>query len=158
MNVLEDLSDFADAFEHLAEGFRSRAEQVAQALRRRSTSFVLVTTPEPDTVDATIAFHRELMQEGFHVGGTIANRVHAFPPGADDEVGRYPVALRRKLLTNYADFVSLTRRDQHGLARIQREMRRPILATIPVLEQAPVSLARLEHFAARLTADGTGDG
>src|SRR5262249_50719760 len=79
-NVLGDLADFAANFEGLVTGFHARAAEVDQALREVSTSFVLVTTAESDTIRTTIDFHRELTQEGFHVAGVIANRVYDFPP------------------------------------------------------------------------------
>lgn len=154
VNLLGDLADFAANFEHLVEGFRSRAQDIDLDLRRRSTSFVLVTTPEPDTIDAVIALHQELTRERFPVAGVIANRVHAFPPVDEAGATTFPEPLRHKLLTNYADFATLTRRDQHGLERLRRETGSPILATLPVLIEPPASLVGLTRFAALLSDTG----
>jgi len=152
MNLLQDLSDFAANFEHLVDGFRTRAQEVESALRERSTSFVLVTTPEPDTIESTIEFHRELERERFPVAGVIANRVYRFPEVAQGNgKGGYPEALRRKLLANYEDFRALSERDSRALERLVRETRVPVLAVLPVFDTPPASREGLERFAGLLT-------
>jgi anion-transporting ArsA/GET3 family ATPase len=149
-NALADLGDFASNFEGLVTGFRTRAAEVDRALRQPTTSFVLVTTPEPDTVSATLAFHQELEQEGFPVAGVIANRVYDFPPAQTLSATTYAEPIRRKLSANYADFAALGERDRRALARLQRESAIPLLATLPVFEEPPASLATLRRFAALL--------
>ncbi len=151
MHLLQEMSDFAANFEGLAEGFSTRAHEVDQALRQADTSFVLITTPEPDTVDTTIDFHRELRDGGFPIAGIIANRVCDFPALEAHAGQRYPEALRRKLLTNYADFAALGARDRRALARLQDETQCPLIATLPALDEPPGSLAALQRFAAALT-------
>lgn len=156
MNLLRDLSDFATSFEQMTEGFRTRAEALERDLRCETTSFVLVTTPEPDTVDAAIEFHRELARERFHLAGIIANRVHFFPELAPGCADAYPEPLRRKLLANYADFQTLSDRDARALARLRHETGAPLLATLPALEEPPASFAGLRRFADLLGASAGG--
>jgi len=150
-NVLEDLSDFAANFEHLEAGFRSRAAEVAEALRQSSTSFVLISTPEPDTVATTLEFYEELRKEGLPIAGVIANRVYSFPPLGRSAGQGYPESLRKKLLTNYADFAALSARDEQALTRLQSEIDAPVLATLPVLEEPPASFPALRRFAELLS-------
>lgn len=150
MHLLSDLSDFAANFEQLVDGFRNRAEDVDRALRRPDSSFILVTTPEPETIAETIAFDRELREEGFPVAGVIANRVHDFPP-LDGSAGRgIPEPLRQKLCANYEDFAALAVREAIALARLEEATGAPLLAVLPALEQAPSSLAGLALLARRL--------
>ncbi len=156
LHLLGELSDFAASFEDLAEGFRSRAQEVDRALRRPDTSFVLVTSPEPDTVEATIEFHRELRAGGFPLAGIIANRVFDFPPLRPHAGDTYPEPLRHKLLVNYEDFAALAARDRRALARLQAETKCPLLAVLPMLDEALGSLASQERFAALLTGGGVG--
>src|SRR4029079_15469676 len=75
-----ELADFVGGFEHLVEGFRARAAAIAAALRADTTRFAIVTTADPSTIEATLAFDRELRAGGYPVAGIIANRVYAFPP------------------------------------------------------------------------------
>jgi anion-transporting ArsA/GET3 family ATPase len=147
LHLLQELSDFAANFEQLADGFRARAEDVDQALRRGDTSFVLVTTPEPNTVAACVDFYRELRDLGFPLAGVVANRVFDFPDPGVDAGARYPEPLRRKLLENYEDFNALSRRDRHALRELQTETNLPILAILAALEEPPSSVEGL----ARLT-------
>jgi anion-transporting ArsA/GET3 family ATPase len=150
LNVLSDLADFAGNFEGLVAGFRARAAEVDRTLREPTTSFVLVTTPEPDTVSTTIEFLGELQQENFPVAGVIANRTYDFPPRAAVDGTRFPDALRRKLLANYGDLEALAARDRAALGRLRKETKLKLLAVLPVLEQPPASMASLRRFSALL--------
>lgn len=157
LHLLQELSDFAGNFEQLAEGFRMRAEDVNQALRRDDTSFVLVTTAEPNTVASCVDFHNELRDLGFPLAGVVANRVFDFPDLVGDATARYPSALRKKLLDNYADFAALSRRDRTALSKLQSETSLPVLAVLAALEEAPSSVAGLDRLT-RLLLAGTNRG
>ncbi len=154
MTLLRELSDFVAGFEHLVDGFRARAQAIDQALRAPDTSFAIVATPEPGTIQATLAFDRELCDGGYALGGIIANRVYDFPPLAPTAGARARPALRERLLANYADFAALAERDRAALEALQAAASVPLLAVLPVLEEAPVSLAGLRRIAALLDAGG----
>jgi len=152
LSVLHDLADLAAGFEHMVEGFQTRAEEVNRLLRAPATAFVLVTTPEPYTVETTIGFHHELREGGFPIAGIIANRVLAFPsldhPAA--ATAGWDEPLRKKLLRNYAELHELSRRDQRALRQLHTETQAPLLAAVPAVTNAPTSLAGLQRFAASL--------
>ena len=148
--LLRDLADFAAGFEHMVEGFNTRAAEINLLLHATSTAFVLVTTPEPHTVDATIAFHHELLEGGFPVAGVIANRVLAFPEladGAGASASGCSDSLCKRLLLNYAELRELSRRDQRALKRLHDETKVPLLAAVPAASEAPTSLTGLHRFA-----------
>ncbi len=149
MDLLQDLADFVSGFEHMIEGFSRRAEEVSRLLRAPSTAFVLVTTPEPHTVETTIGFHHEMTESGFPVAGIIANRVLAFPrlPDPDAATAGWEEPLRRKLLRNYAELHELSRRDQRALRHLYDATQAPLLAAIPAVSDAPTSLEGLQRFA-----------
>jgi anion-transporting ArsA/GET3 family ATPase len=152
LDLLQDLGDFVASFEHMIEGFHTRAEEVNRLLRAPTTAFVLITTPEPHTIETTIGFHRELSDGGFPVAGIIANRVLAFPRLRDPDAATadYDGPLRRKLLRNYAELEALSRRDRSALQRLHDETRAPLLAAVPAVTAAPTSLAGLQRFAEML--------
>jgi anion-transporting ArsA/GET3 family ATPase len=152
LNVLSDLADFAGNFEGLVGGFTARAGEVDRALRDATTSFVLITTPEPDTVSTTTEFLAELQEERFPIAGVIANRTYDLPPPSTVDSARFPDALRRKLLANYDDLAALAARDRAALARLRKETKLKLLAVLPVLEEPPASMASLRRFAALLAA------
>jgi len=146
MGLLGELSDFAAGFEQLVDGFRARAAAIEAALRAPDTRFAIITSPDPATVAASLAFDAELRAGGYPVGGVIANRVHAFPPLARGAGAWAAPALRAKLRANYADFAALSARDAAALALLPA----PPLAVVPVLEDPPASLAALQALAATL--------
>ncbi|MEO8603304.1 MAG: ArsA-related P-loop ATPase [bacterium] len=150
MGLLSEVSDFAASFESLLDGFRGRATAIAAALRAPDTSFAIVTTPEPNTVAATLAFDAELAAAGYPVAGIIANRVYRFPPLAAAAGAWAPPPLRAKLRANYADFAALGARDDGALAVLAAAARAPLLAALPALETPPASLAALRAVAAQL--------
>ena len=148
LELLDDLAEFVSGFEHMIDGFTMRAEEVSRLLHGASTAFVLVTTPEPHTVETTIGFHRELTEGGFPVAGIIANRVLAFPRlrDPDSATAAWEEPLKGKLLRNYAELHELSRRDRQALRRLHEETRAPLLAAVPAVTEAPTSLAGLERF------------
>ena len=156
LDLLKDLADFVSGFEHMIEGFSVRAEEVNHLLRAPSTAFVLVTTPEPHTVETTIGFHHELTQGGYPVAGVIANRVLAFPQLSDGEgaMAGWSDTLHRKLLRNYGELHELARRDRRALRTLHAETQAPLLAAVPAVTEAPTSLAGLERFAELLAPLG----
>ena len=152
LDLLQDVADFAAGFEHMIEGFHTRAEEVDRLLRASSTAFVLITTPDPHTVETTIDFHRELVDGGFPVAGIIANRVLAFPRlhGEEATAAGWEPALGRKLLKNYAELHALSRRDQQALRRLHAATQAPLLAAVPATLAPPTSLHGLREFAQQL--------
>lgn len=149
LDLLHDLADFAAGFEHMIEGFLSRAAEVHRLLRAPSTAFVLVTTNDPHTIETAINFHHELTAGGFPVAGIIANRVLAFPKldeaGAD--LAAWDEPLLGHLLRNYRELYELAQRDRRALRKLHAETQAPLLAALPAVTVAPATLQGLERFA-----------
>lgn len=154
-SLLHELADFVGGFEHLADGFRARARTLDAALHAGDTRFALVTTAEPQTLEATVTFAGELRAGGYPLAGVLANRVYAFPPLAAGAGAQAPAALRHKLVANYGDFAALGARDAAALERLRADVGAPLLAAIPVLERSPASLAGLRGIAERLGGGAT---
>jgi anion-transporting ArsA/GET3 family ATPase len=150
MGLLGELSDFATGFEQLVDGFRARAAAIGTALRAPDTSFAIVTSPEPNTVAASIDFDAELRAGDYPVAGIIANRVYRFAPLAASAGTWAPAALREKLRANYRDFAALSRRDDTALRALTKRTGTPLLAVVPVMEEPPSSLVTLSALAQKL--------
>src|ERR1700691_3044313 len=94
--IVHDAVAFFQAFEGMEEGFRTRAEHMRRLLARRTTAFVLVTSPRSDTVEEAGWFADKLNESGLAVEGLVVNRVHPpfpvtapFPPvPADSDLAR----------------------------------------------------------------------
>ncbi len=75
-DVLADAVAFFQAFAGMDVGFRQRAEAVTALLRAESTRFVLVASPQHDTITEATWFADQLAEQGFSVHATIVNRLH----------------------------------------------------------------------------------
>ena len=80
MDLLEDLADFFRNFEGMYEGFKDRAEQVLELLRRPDSQFVIVTSPDPPPLREAKFFLERLEQEGLHAAGVVVNRIRPEVP------------------------------------------------------------------------------
>ena len=81
LGFLEDLSEFALAFESMSEGFRDRAHAVQDLLLGPDTAFVLACGPHAESVTHARALLGRLDDAGAHVAGFVANRLRMWPDG-----------------------------------------------------------------------------
>ncbi len=82
---LEDMAKFFVEFNAILGGFRERAQQVFDILRRPDVGFVLVSSADPMSVDECIYFYDRLMSSKMPLGAFVVNRVH---PSGPPEIGR----------------------------------------------------------------------
>jgi anion-transporting ArsA/GET3 family ATPase len=77
---LDDMAQFFVEFNAILGGFRERAREVFELLRRPEVAFVMVSSAEPPSVDEAIYFYERLYESNMPVGAFVVNRVHrAFP-------------------------------------------------------------------------------
>jgi len=81
---LEDIAQFVGEFNEVLGGFRQRAADVMQLLKRPDASFVVVSAPDPMTVDEALYFHERLRTTAMPFGGFVVNRVHPHGPATPD--------------------------------------------------------------------------
>lgn len=120
MDLLEDLADFFGDFEGMYEGFKERAEEVLALLRRPSSQFVVVASPQPPPLREARFFLDRLEQEGLHAAGVVVNRRHHVPvdaeparlrASADDADATTPAGRALALLADVAAIAARERRD-----------------------------------------------
>jgi anion-transporting ArsA/GET3 family ATPase len=157
VDMLGDLSTFFRSLSGILDGFGERTRGVARLLREPTTTFVLVTSPEPEPVEESLFLARRLAEREMARGGVIVNRVHFDGLGEHtveqahavllDELGD---RLARRVAENLADFDVLVRRDEATIARLSSELdeRRPIL--VAQLDEDVSDLTGLAELAARL--------
>jgi anion-transporting ArsA/GET3 family ATPase len=75
-DVLADAVAFFQAFAGMDVGFRQRAEAVSALLRADATRFILVASPQRDTLTEATWFADQLASQGFSVHATVINRLH----------------------------------------------------------------------------------
>ncbi|HLU42267.1 MAG TPA: ArsA family ATPase, partial [Microthrixaceae bacterium] len=107
--VVEDAMAFFQAFEGMEEGFHQRARRVRELLAAPETAFVLVASPQRDTVEEARFFADRLREAGITVDGLVVNRVHpAFGGGSAEAAAERATTLAGTglgaLYANLADF------------------------------------------------------
>jgi anion-transporting ArsA/GET3 family ATPase len=163
VDMLSDLSGFFRSLSGILEAFGERTRGVGELLRDPSTSFMIVTSPEPEPASEAPFLARRLADTGMALGGLIVNRVHF------DGLGEHSVEQVRELLApqlgqrlaqrvagNLADFDVLVRRDRETIARLSAELSEPDPILVPHLDAEVRDLAGLARLAGYLF-DGQGD-
>ena len=80
--MLRDVQTFVAAFDTLFGGFRQRAEATYALLKAHETAFVVVATPDSDSLREAAYFVERLSRDGMPLAGLLLNRVTINPiPG-----------------------------------------------------------------------------
>jgi anion-transporting ArsA/GET3 family ATPase len=162
VEVLEDLSEFFQAFSGMVGGFRERAKRVNELLANPETCFLVVCAPQGEPITEAVYFHRKLVEASLPFGGVIVNKVHyesELPPYDDgldreltDALGDEDLA--RRVIANYDDYRALAARDQRNIKRLTAEMRARLVIQVPYLDTDVHDLAGLMRINEYLFASG----
>jgi len=125
VDMLGELSTFFRSLSGVIDGFGARTREVAALLRAPQTTFLIVTSPEPEPAREAIYVAERLAATNMPMGELIVNRVH------DDDLGDRTApevaellapdlgeALAARVASNLADFDVLARRDRETIARL----------------------------------------
>jgi anion-transporting ArsA/GET3 family ATPase len=128
VDLLEDLGVFFRALGGLLDGFKERAEGVKALLGDAATTFLIVSSPEPEAVEEAIFFRGKLADHAMPFGGLVVNRVHALNgagAGAVVDPDALAAALGPKLAAKvaraYAEEHALAERDAAAIERLRAE-------------------------------------
>jgi anion-transporting ArsA/GET3 family ATPase len=163
--VLRDISDFVGSFGGMHAGFRDRAGKVQEFLRAGGSSFVLVTSPAPPTVEEAEFFFGKLAEYRMPFGGVIVNRVHADAldeTGAGEQWQRMrshpaeifrslgatgPLPLAERIADNFDRFQTLAEADAAQIAHLKKTCQGPhFWRTVPAFELDVHDLSALAHL------------
>ena len=134
-------------------GFADRAAKVQALIREPTTSLVLVTGAEPQRVEQTRQFASELKRLGLRPGALIVNRVIRSLPAVEDiRRAKLPLALKRKLERNVADFGALKAREAAWLESLRQLSDGAPILTATDLGEEPGNLNDLLRIAQSLFA------
>ena len=130
--MLGDLSTFFRSLSGMIDGFGERTRGVAELLRDPTTTFLIVTSPEPEPAQRGASSSPSgWPRRGMPRGALIVNRVHLDGLG-DSSVEQVHAVLAPELgerlaervAGNLADFDVLVRRDRDTVERLSRRARR----------------------------------
>ena len=162
VEVLEDLSEFFQAFSGMVGGFRERAKRVNELLANPETCFLVVCAPQGEPITEAVYFHRKLVEAKLPFGGVIVNKVHyeSELPAYDDALqGELAAALgdedlARRVIENFDDYRALAARDQQNIKRLTAEMRARLVIQVPYLDTDVHDLSGLMSINEYLFAAG----
>jgi anion-transporting ArsA/GET3 family ATPase len=154
VDMLSELSRFFRALSGVIDGFGERTRSVSALLRDPGTTFLIVTSPEPEPAREASFLLDRLAASGLPVGELIVNRVHTYGlhgVGAQAAAELLAPALGERLASrvaaNLADFDALARRDRATVERLSAGVgaRRPVL--VPHLDEDVQDLRGLARIA-----------
>ena len=138
-DIVRDAVTFFQAFEGMEEGFRTRAARVRELLKEDSTSFVLVASPRPDSVDEAVHFAGKLAESDMSVTALVVNRVQ--PRFADDaqlaavrsQAGPAAGTGLDQLIENLAGYTAASDREEQAYADLVTKVAPAPVYRIPLL-------------------------
>jgi anion-transporting ArsA/GET3 family ATPase len=151
VDLLQDLSEFFQSFGDMAEGFRARAGSVTRLLASPRSAFVVVSSPQRDSIDEAVFFCERLGESGLPLGAVVVNRVH-------EEVGRVAPdakleqhaadllgdSLARKVARNFEDYRALAEHDRESVEHLRGKLENDVsLITVPFLDDDVHDIAGL---------------
>jgi anion-transporting ArsA/GET3 family ATPase len=162
VEVLEDLSEFFQAFSGMVGGFRERAKRVSELLANPETCFLVVCAPQGEPITEAVYFHRKLVEAQLPFGGVIVNKVHyeselpAYDEGLEQELvdALGDEDLAQRVVSNFDDYRALAARDQRNIKRLTAEMRARLVIQVPYLDADVHDLAGLMRINEYLFASG----
>jgi anion-transporting ArsA/GET3 family ATPase len=156
-DMLGELSTFFRSLSSVLDGFSERTRGVASLLRDPATTFMIVTSPEPEPAREAVFLADTIAAAGMSCGGLIVNRVHFDGLGGHSEAqvqarlrGRLGANLAARMASNLADFDVLTRRDEHTISVLSRRLAEPRPLLVPDLGHDIGDLAGLAAVAEHL--------
>jgi len=157
VDMLAELSRFFRALSGVIDGFAERTRSVGALLRDEHTSFVVVTSPEPEPAREARFLLDKLAGSGMPVGGLIVNRVQtdglrglSTREAAELLAPALGSRLASRVAANLSDFDVLARRDSETVASLARawDARSPTL--VPHLDEEVQDLRGLARIAEQL--------
>jgi anion-transporting ArsA/GET3 family ATPase len=157
-DFLRDLAQFLVAFEGMYEGFKERAGEVKRLVSSTQAAFVLVTSPNPLTIEEALFFHRALAGDGVQTAAVVVNRVQRDPHrfGGPDSVPALREALAlsqikdggdpllsQRLARTLAEQATLADLDRREVERLERMLSGVPLYKVPRLRKDVHDLAGL---------------
>jgi len=156
VDMLNELSSFFRTMSSVIGGFGERTRRVASLLRAPETSFLIITSPEPEPASEAAFLAERLRAADMSLGEVVVNRVHLDGLGGHsrEQVSELLApalggALAGRVASNLADFDVLAGRDREAIAKLAGLLdgREPIV--VPQLDedvQDLLGLARIAEY------------
>ena len=157
-DVFDDAIAFFQAFEGMEEGFQERADHVLELLADPSTAFVLVASPERDTVEEARFFADKLAESDLPVRAldrqphapTVRRRAARGATASGPAPSRAPTSASST--RNLADFALVAAREEEHLEGLAEQVAPAPVVRVPFLRSDVHDLAGLDEVGTHLFA------
>ncbi|MGH2704917.1 MAG: ArsA family ATPase [Actinomycetota bacterium] len=146
--VLKDTAEFFTSFEGMYDGFKRRAQEVFDLLRRDTTRFVIVTAPTEQAVKEALFFADTMNSYHLPFGGLVVNRIHPVFDGAGVRSTGAPLIDRLVQIAGEVD--QMRAREEHSLERLQGTIDPGHWVRVPFLTREVADLSALADIAQRI--------
>jgi anion-transporting ArsA/GET3 family ATPase len=163
--VLSDISDYVTSFNGMHAGFRDRAARVEEYLRSPRSTFVLVASPNAETVDEAVFFFGKLKAAAMPFGGFVVNRAQESALASPEALAEWehlqrdPSALAadpglaERLAHNFAAYEALASAHAAHIGHLAHACPGPhFTRVVPAFDDDVHDLAGLARINARLFA------
>ncbi len=160
---VEELTDFASAFQGLFVAIHDRAVKANDILRAKSTSFLIISAADPVRTAEAEQFLKTLDRLGIHPRAIVANRVHEDRGASGDlDLGTVIEALGPAGVSSEAPVAfeaasqatrqlnGLRQRDKRGLAHLEKLIGKQRVVIVSELDREVQDRAAVEHFLSTL--------
>jgi anion-transporting ArsA/GET3 family ATPase len=156
VDMLNELSSFFRTMSSVIGGFGERTRRVASLLRASETSFLIITSPEPEPASEAAFLAERLRAADMSLGEVVVNRVHLDGLGGHscEQVSELLApalggALAGRVASNLADFDVLAGRDRAAIAQLRGLLDGGEPIVVPQLDedvQDLLGLARIAEY------------
>jgi anion-transporting ArsA/GET3 family ATPase len=157
VDMLGELSRFFRSLSGVIAGFQDRTRSVSALLRDGDTSFMIISSPDPEPAREAVFLANKLAAGGMSRGGLIVNRVHfdGLDGNSPEQVQALLApalgpSLAGRVAANLADFDVLVRRDHDIVARLSRELEEAEPILVPYLDHDIGDVGGLARVAGHL--------
>jgi anion-transporting ArsA/GET3 family ATPase len=158
VDLMGDMNVFFRSLGVITDGFTERARGIEALLRDPASTFLIVTSPEPEPVREAVFLAERLAEADLPRGGLVVNRVHSDHLHGHDVAAvqallapKLGEALAARVARNLVDFDVLARRDRQSVERLSEELQDDDPLPVPHLD-GDVDLAGLIEIERRLFA------
>jgi anion-transporting ArsA/GET3 family ATPase len=154
VDMLSELSRFFRSLGSVIDGFGQRTRDVEALLRAPQTSFLIVTSPEPEPAGEALFLAERLAAANMSADALIVNRTHLDGLGGHPEeavstllAGELGDPLAERVASNLADFDVLARRDRESIERLAGGLGSLAPIVVPQLDEDVQDLPGLARVA-----------
>lgn len=157
--MIRDITEFFESMETMYDAFTERIRIVERMFSNPATGFIVVTSPERESIDQSVDFWQLLGERNYRFVGTIVNRVEPEQPegeldrAAFSDLDEIDDSLAARLIAAQLDHAHLARRDAERLAHLTDATADALTVAVPRIPVLVNDLHGLSSLAPYLLGD-----